>query len=156
MKEEAEQIDENWHNQPLNVLYKAHAAYSHAPKHDNFDRHLKAIESAVEKKHGKDELQKMKQHSTSPKSAWYAKSKLPEEVEQIDEISKGAAIRAAGVAGANDDPRTNRIIDRIEKKFGREASDHAVAHATAQYYGREGKSRGTDPLNSVLDRPTQM
>ncbi len=85
-----------------------------------------------------------------------SKPNLPEEFEQIDEISKGAAIRAAGVAGSNDDSRTNRIIDRIHKKFGSKASDDAAAHANASYYGRDGKSRGTDPLNSVLDRPSQM
>jgi hypothetical protein len=79
---------------------------------------------------------------------------LAEEVEQIDEISKGAAIRAAGVAGSNDDSRTISIINRIHKKFGSKASDDAEAHAHAQYYGRDGKSRGTDPLNSVLDRPS--
>jgi hypothetical protein len=84
------------------------------------------------------------------------KIKMREEAEQIDEISKGAAIRAAGVAGSSDDPRTNRIIDRIHKKFGSKASDDAAAHANASYYGRDGKSRGTDPLNSVLDRPSQM
>jgi hypothetical protein len=158
IKEEVEQIEENWDNQTLHVLYKAHAGFSHAPKHPDYDKHLKAIEGAVEKKHGKDELSKMKQHSASPKSAWYAKAKLPEEVEQIDELSKktlGSYIKKAshdvaakGAATrqfANDSESSRKNQDYRGAKKSMERADKTF---TKSWKRREGMAKAVDKLTN--------
>ena len=64
-----------------------------------------------------------------------------EEVEQIDEISKKTAFRAVGDAASGDHPKTADLVDRISKKWGSKAGEHAADHAHASYFGRTDAGR---------------
>lgn len=78
-----------------------------------------------------------------------------EEFEQIDEISKKTAF-AAYAGKANDDYSKDygdKIHGMIKKKWGKKAGDDAEAHASAQYFGRGGKSSGTDKLGKGWNTP---
>jgi len=70
-----------------------------------------------------------------------------EEIEQLDEISQKTATRAYARGTSDefegqDDPkqvnRNMRLRDRIEKKFGKKAAQHADRAAHAETFGRKG------------------
>lgn len=71
---------------------------------------------------------------------------------QIDEVSKGAAIRAYGAAkdASDSDSRAEKTAGRLKKhiarKFGDKTVKHAERHAYASHFGRPNKDYGTDRL----------
>ena len=70
--------------------------------------------------------------------------------EQIDEVSKGAAIRAyaAGSTYNYDDehPKSDAIKGHIVRKFGKKAGEHAEKAAYTSLYGRDNRSNRVDQL----------
>mgnify|MGYP003346771018 CR=1 FL=1 len=72
------------------------------------------------------------------------------EEEQIDEVSKGSAIRAyaAGSTYNYDDehPKSDAIKSHIVRKFGKKAGEHAERAAYTSLYGRDDRSNRVDQL----------
>lgn len=82
---------------------------------------------------------------------------IDEEVEQLDEISKGTAIRAYASGRSSefegqDSPkeveRNNRLIGRIERKFGPDTAKHAERAADAKTFGRGTPRPLSKPMSS--------
>ena len=70
--------------------------------------------------------------------------------EQIDEVSKGKAIRAyaAGSTYNYDDehPKSDAIKSHIVRKFGKKAGEHADKASHVSLYGRDNRSNRVDQL----------
>jgi len=96
---------------------------------------IKMADEKMRKKEGKSSMAKV----------------AAEEVEHLDEISKKTAY-AAYAGKANDDYSKDygeKLHGMIKKKWGKKAGDDAESHASAQHFGRDGKSRGTDRLSGI-------
>jgi len=76
---------------------------------------------------------------------------MKEEAEQIDEISKKAAMSAYQSATFVDDehPKADSIRGHIEKKWGKEMGKHADAHAHLSNYPRHNPFQKDDKLKSA-------
>ena len=91
-------------------------------------------------KMGKKERAEKKSFASAEKEAnKWQKHRLKED--NLDEVSKGAAIRAYGATQDPDDDgyrhkTGERLKGHIERKFGKKAGEHAERHAHAAHFGR--------------------
>ena len=89
---------------------------------------------------GKKEREEKKSFASAEKEAnKWQKHRLKED--NLDEVSKGAAIRAYGATQDPDDDGYHdktgeRLKGHIERKFGKKAGEHAERHAHADHFGR--------------------
>lgn len=139
MAEESEQIDEVSSKTVMSYGIKATAEIGKGNlSTDKESKRMAGIKMADEK------MRKKEGKSSSAKIA-------AEEVEHLDEISKKTAY-AAYAGKANDDYSKDygeKLHGMIKKKWGKKAGDDAESHASAQHFGRGGKSRGTDRLSGI-------
>jgi hypothetical protein len=114
----------------------------------------------VTAKNDKHAIEVAKQQFPDHKNGWFVdkiKSHAKEEAEQIDEISKGKAIKAYAYAASVGDQMTDKMSDQhdrlrghIKRKFGDKAAAHADNAAFAEYWGRGTPRPGKDKLASNL------
>ena len=140
MKEEVEQIDEltGMKNSKMKQMaYAMKATKQVAGAHE------------TDLANDKDEMRKFKNRMTGLNTM---KNKMAkEEAEQIDEISKKAAMSAYQSATFVDDehPKADAIRGHIEKKWGKEMGKHADAHAHLSNYPRHNPFQKDDKLKSA-------
>ena len=71
--------------------------------------------------------------------------------EQLDEVSKKAAISAYADMHNQDHPKSDEMLAHIKRKFGPETAAHAQKHAETQYYGRGGLSAALQKRDPLAD-----
>lgn len=99
------------------------------------DKMGKVVASYSKKDHGADYMKKANAHM----------SKIKEEVEQIDEVSKGSAISAYRQK-EGEERDTSKLHGLIKRKFGKETAKHAERAGAQDTVGlvRRGEDRGRE------------